>query len=124
MRLHRERGDETAFDQEMRIVAHDLPVLAGTRLGFVGIDDQVMWPCRIRGLRHERPFEAGRETGAAAPAQARGLHLGNDPILAFVDEALGIVPGAAFARAFEAPVAEAVEIGEDAVLVGEHSLIS
>ena len=108
----------------MRIVAHDLPVLAGAGLGFVGIDDEIVRPRRIGGLRHERPFQAGREAGAAAAAQARGLHLGDDPVLAFVDEALGIVPGAALARAFEAPVAEAVEIGEDAVLVGEHSLDS
>ena len=33
---------------------------------------------------------------------------------------LGAVPGAARPRALEAPIVEAVEIGEDAVLVGEH----
>ena len=119
MRLHREAGDETAFDQKMRIVAHDLPVLAGAGLRFVGVDDEIGGPRRI-GLRHEGPFEAGRKTGAAAPAQARGLHLIDDPVLALVDQRLGIVPGAARARALEAPVAEAVEIGEDAILVFEH----
>src|SRR5947209_593920 len=120
MRLHCEGGDETALDQEMRIVAHDLPVLAGPGLRFIGIDDEVVRPRRIGGLRHERPFEARREAGAAAPAQARSLHFGDDPILTFVDEPLSIVPGTAFAGAFKVPVAEAVEISEDAVLIGEH----
>ncbi len=32
----------------------------------------------------------------------------------------GAIPGAATARAFETPIIEAVEIGEDAILVGEH----
>ena len=35
---------------------------------------------------------------------------------------LGIVPLAALLRAFQAGVLEAVEIGEDAVLVGEHQV--
>ena len=37
-----------------------------------------------------------------------------------VDEALGAVPGAALARAVEAPVTLAVEVAEDAVLILEH----
>mmetsp|Transcript_3618 Transcript_3618/g.6624 ORF Transcript_3618/g.6624 Transcript_3618/m.6624 type:complete len:212 (+) Transcript_3618:1070-1705(+) len=32
VRVHRERGDETTLDQRVGIIAHDLPVLAGTRL--------------------------------------------------------------------------------------------
>ena len=32
MRLHREASDEAAFDQKLRIVAHDFPVLAGAGL--------------------------------------------------------------------------------------------
>ena len=41
-------------------------------------------------------------------------------VAALVQDRLGAVPGAARARAVEAPVALAVEIPEDAVLVGEH----
>ena len=119
MRLHGEGGDEAAFDQKVRIVAQDFAILAGARLGFVRIDDEIGGPRRVR-LRHEGPFEAGRKAGAAAPAQARGLHLIDDPVLALVDDGFGIVPAPARLRALQAPVAEAVEIEEDAVLVFEH----
>src|SRR5690606_9746630 len=71
-------------------------------------------------LGHEGPFEAGGEAGTAAAAEARGLDLVGDPVAALLDEALGAGPGAALARALEAPVALTVEIGEDAILVGEH----
>jgi hypothetical protein len=40
----REAGDQAALDQRVRIVAHDVAVLAGARLGFVGIDDEIMRP--------------------------------------------------------------------------------
>ncbi len=40
MRAHREARDQAAFDQEMRIVPHDLAVLAGAGLGLVGIDHE------------------------------------------------------------------------------------
>ena len=98
---------------------HDLAVLAGAGLGLVGIDDEVVRP-PVRLLRHERPFEAGREAGAAAAAQARGLDLVDDAVAALLQDRLGAVPGAARPRAFEAPVVQAVEVLEDAVLVGEH----
>ena len=39
MRAHGEAREQRAFDQELRIVAHDVPVLAGAGLRFVGIDD-------------------------------------------------------------------------------------
>ena len=44
------------------------------------IDEVVRAPVGL--LRHERPFEAGREAGAAAAAQARGLHLLDDGVVA------------------------------------------
>ena len=65
MGAHGEAGDQAALDQQMRIVPHDLAVLAGAGLGFVGIDDEIMRPL-VRLLGHERPFQAGREAGAAA----------------------------------------------------------
>ena len=102
VRPHGERGDERALDQRVRIVAQDLAVLAGARLGFVGVDDEIVRPLRIDGLGHERPFEAGRESRAAATAQARGLHLRDDPVASLVDDRLGVVPIAARPRALEA----------------------
>ena len=117
---HREAGDQAALDQRVRIVAQDLAVLAGAGLGFVGVDDEIMRPLGVDDLGHERPFQAGREARAAAAAQARGLHLVDDPVAALVDDRLGAVPVAARPRALQAAIAEAVEIGEDAVLVLEH----
>ncbi len=116
---HGEAGDQATFDQQMRIVPHDLAVLAGAGLGLVGIDHEIM-RAAVGLLGHERPFQPGREAGAAAPAQARVLHLVDDPVAALLQHRLGAVPGTACARAFEAPVVEAVEIREDAILVVEH----
>ena len=119
LRAHGEAGDQAALDEGVRIVPHDLAVLAGAGLGLVGVDDEIVRPA-VGLLRHERPFEAGREAGAAAAAQAGRLHLVDDPVAALVEDRLGAVPGAARHGALQAPVVEAVEIGEDAVLVGEH----
>src|SRR5262249_33505679 len=71
-------------------------------------------------LGHERPLEASGEARAAAPALAGSLHLVDQPVAALLDDRLGAVPGAALARAVEAPVMLAIEIPEDAVLVVEH----
>ena len=119
MRPHGEGGQHAALDQEMRIVPHDLPVLAGARLRLVGVDDEVV-RAPVGLLGHERPFQAGREARAAATAQAGALHLVDDPIAAHLQEELGSVPGAALLRGLEPRRVKAVEIGEDAILIGEH----
>ena len=124
MRTHREACDQAAFDQQMRIVPHDLAVLAGAGLGFVGVDDEIARAPVLGLLRHERPFHTGRKSGAAAAAQARGLHLVDDPVAPLVDDRLGAVPGAAAARTLKAPIMQAVEVLEDAVLVLEHQVVS
>ena len=90
-RAHGEAGDQAAFDQRVRVVAQDVAVLAGAGLGFVGIDDEI-GRTAVALLGHERPFQAGREAGAAAAAQARRLHLVDDPVAALGDDALGVVP--------------------------------
>src|SRR6185295_2077541 len=59
-------------------------------------------------------------TRAAAPALAGGLHLVDQRVTSAFQDRLGAVPGAARARTLEAPIVLAVEILEDAVLVGEH----
>jgi hypothetical protein len=120
MRVHRETCEQTALDQEMRIVPHDLAVLAGAGLGLVGIDDEIARPAVGGLLGHERPFQPGRKTRPAAPAQAGGLHLVDDPVAALVDDRFGAIPGAAAACTLKAPIVQAVEILEDAILVVEH----
>src|SRR5512138_747772 len=59
----------------MRVVGQELAVLAGARLGLVGVADEVD-PLGLLG--DEGPLEAGREPGAAAAAQVRLLHLVHD----------------------------------------------
>src|SRR5690606_26882619 len=98
-----------ALDEEMRIVPHDLAVLAGAGLGLVGVDHEIARP-PVRLLRHERPLEACREARAAATAQAGRFHLVDDPVASLFKNSLGAVPGAARPCAFEAPVMEPVEI--------------
>src|SRR5215470_16476311 len=75
-------------------------------------------------LRHERPLEPGREAGAAAPALTRRLHLVDDPVAPLFQDRLGAVPGAARTRARQAPIVEAVEVAEHAILVVEHHVLS
>ena len=118
-RAHGEAGEQAALDQRMRVVAQDLAVLAGAGLGLVGIDDEI-GRAPVAGLGHERPFQAGREARAAAAAQARRLHLVDDPVAALVDQALGVVPMATPHRARQRLVEAAVDVGEDAVSVSEH----
>src|SRR6202035_2235203 len=107
---------QAALDQEMRIMPHDLAVLARAGLRLVGIDHEIGRP-PVRLLRHERPFQPGRETGAATPAQAGGLDLVDDVVAPLLEDRLGAVPGAAAARAVEGEILAAVEIAEDAILV-------
>jgi hypothetical protein len=56
-------GKETrqaTLDQTLRIVPHNLAILARARLSFVGVDNQVLWPA-VTWLVHETPLEARRE---------------------------------------------------------------
>ena len=46
---HGEAGDEGALDELVRVLAHDLAVLAGARLGLVGVNHQKRRP-PVRGL--------------------------------------------------------------------------
>src|SRR5690606_22608223 len=103
VRIHGAARDQASFDKMVRVVAQDFPVLAGAGLGFVGIDDEVVRAAVI-DLGHEAPFQPGREPRAAATAQARGLDLVGQPFAALVEQILGAAPGAATARAFEAPI--------------------
>src|ERR1700722_18918271 len=104
----------------MWVVPHDLAILAGPGLRFVGVDNEVVWALGIDGLGHERPFEAGGEPRSPAAAQARGFHFRDDPVASLVDDRLGPIPIAARPRALEPAVAEPIQIGEDTILVFQH----
>ena len=118
MGSHGETGEQRTFNQFMRIVPYDIAILAGSGLALVRIDDQVGRPA-VRFLRHERPFQPGREPGSAAAAQAGILDLLDQRIAAPREQLPGAVPVAAPSRSGEPPVVLPVEVGEDAVLIGE-----
>src|SRR5690625_4523599 len=104
----------------MRVVAQDMTVVAGTRLGLVGVARQVF--LTRRRARHERPFQAGWKTRATASAQGGVLDrfnnfLGRD----FVPE--NLFPGAPAADlsvGCQRPALVLVKMGEDDV-VFSHS---
>src|SRR5262249_23181732 len=119
MRPHREGRDQASFDKMMRIVAHDIAVLAGTGLGLVCVDNKIVRPL-LDLFRHEGPLESGGESSSTAAAQTGPLHLVNQRFGAAGKNLLRAVPQAPCPRAFKAPVLKAVEVGEYAVPVGKH----
>ena len=56
----------------------DEAVLAGGRLAFVSVDEDVFGFVGLLG--DEGPLHAGGEARAAASTQVRGLHLGDDGV--------------------------------------------
>src|ERR1700691_3237190 len=123
MHPHRAARDQTSFDEQMRIVPHDLAVLAGAGFGLVSVDDEIA-RTTLGLFWHERPFDAGRESGTATPALAGCFHLVDDSVAAFFQDCLGAVPSAARAGAGQPPIVAAVEIFEDAVFISEHCSLS
>ena len=78
LRLDSARGDQAALEEAERDAEHDLAVLERAGLGLVRVDDEVVGPRVLVGLRNEAPFAARREERAAAAAQARRVELGDD----------------------------------------------
>ncbi len=77
LRADGEAGDHGAFDDRVRVVQEDDVILAGAGLGLVAVDQDVLGLVGLLG--HEGPLHAGGEAGAAATAQAGGLHGVDDP---------------------------------------------
>ena len=69
-------GDRHAFDHDEGIALHDHAVGEGAAVAFVGVADDVF--AVGAGLRHRLPLDAGREAGAAAPAQSGRGDVGED----------------------------------------------
>src|SRR5205085_5701988 len=121
---HGEAGDQCTLDQLVRIVADDLAVLATPGLGFVGVDDQEVGFAGLGLLGHEAPLHARGETRPAAAAQPRCLDLVDDRVLADREQRLGVVPVAAGARRLQPWLLEAIDVGEDAILVRERPRVA
>ena len=117
---HRKTSDQRAFNQLMRVMTDDLAILAATRLGFIGVDDEEIGPLGRWCLGHEAPFHSRRETRTTASAQARRLHFLNNRILPDLHEVRRFVPVTTRLRRFQGKVLIAVKVGEDAVFVIQH----
>ena len=134
-RSHGETGDQTAFDQFLRVVSHDFSVFARSRLAFVGVDDQILRPA-VRRFIHETPFQAGGKTGATATSQPTLLHFIDDPRRTFENDFFRFVPIAlrhakismnenfpsrrstnSSLRALQMPIVSTVEVREDPIFV-------
>ena len=66
-------ADRHALDQRMGIAFEFVAIHIGAGVAFIGVADQEL--AIRRRLAQELPFQAGRETGAAAAAQPRNLEL-------------------------------------------------
>ncbi len=66
VRLHDPGGDQHAFDEAVRVLLEIVAVLEGAGLALVGVHRH---QARRRLGAHQRPLAAGREAGAAEPAQ-------------------------------------------------------
>src|SRR5204862_3141884 len=73
---HGVAGDRHAFQQLVRIVSEQKPILERSWLTFGTIADQIF--CRTGILRHGLPFHAGWKAGTASTAKGRPLDLGDD----------------------------------------------
>src|SRR5262249_60646880 len=71
LRLDRVRRDQTALEQPVRDLEHDLAVLERPRLRLVGVDGDVDRLRDLVGRRNEARLASRREEGATAAAQVR-----------------------------------------------------
>merc|ERR1719193_768434 len=84
-------SDQAAFNQSVRVVPHDLTILASSRLALVSVDHQVLGAAVV-WLVHEAPLEAAGEASTTPPPQTAGLDLVDDPLATLLHDLLGLVP--------------------------------
>ncbi len=119
MGIHREGGNQTAFNQRVRIMAHDFTIFTGTRLGFIRVHDQIRRTA-ITFLWHKGPLQPGWKSRPAAAAQPGGLHLIDDPIAALFDQSGRAIPMATRLGTFQCALMHPIEIGENTILIFQH----
>eukprot|EP01139_Manchomonas_bermudensis_P011216 Amastigsp_a342364_35.p2 type:complete len:301 gc:universal Amastigsp_a342364_35:929-27(-) len=118
---HRKARNETPLDELVRVMTHDLAVLARPGLALVGVDDKVLG-APVVGLQHERPLEPGGEPSTATATEPRLLDLVEEPLGSLLNELFGLVPVAPLQSTLDARIAVAVEVRENAVLVAEPAI--
>ena len=69
-------GDKHPLDDEMRVSFEEEAVHEGARVALIGVAEEVLG--RASSRAEEVPLAAGGEEGAAAPAEARVVHLLDD----------------------------------------------
>ena len=112
---HSEAGNRHAFDQLMRILMHDVPVLEGAGFGFVRVADQIDW-LGIRG-RNEAPLYTGRETCTPTATQAAGFDLVGDGAAIHGERLFELLIPAIFQVTFDGRiVSDSVDVLEDQAL--------
>merc|ERR1719150_556378 len=113
---HGGASDQAAFNQSVRVVPHDLTILASSRLALVSVDHQVLGAAVV-WLVHEAPLKAAGEASTTPPPQTAGLDLINDPLATLLHDLLGLVPLPALHSSLEPPVMAAIDVGEDSVSI-------
>lgn len=123
--VHGPANHETALNELVGVLAHDLSVLTGTGLTLIGVDAKVAITNVVlpsRGV-HERPFHTGGETSASASSEVRLLGLVDDPVVALEHDLLGLVPVALAHGVLEGVAIGTVQILENAVLVLQTAVV-
>merc|ERR1719209_1274781 len=110
-------SNEAALHQGVRVVAHDLTILASSRLAFISVDHQVLGAAVVR-LVHEAPLETSGESSSTPPSQPTGLDLVYDPLATLLHNLLGLVPLASLHSSLQPPVVATINVSEDPVSVG------
>merc|ERR1719195_2111452 len=113
---HGGASHQTALNKSVRVVPHDLAVLASSRLALVSVDHQVLGAAVV-WLVHEAPLEAAGEASTTPPSQTAGLDLVDDPLATLLHDLLGLVPLPALHSSLEPPVMAAIDVGEDSVSI-------
>mmetsp|Transcript_5672 Transcript_5672/g.15056 ORF Transcript_5672/g.15056 Transcript_5672/m.15056 type:complete len:451 (+) Transcript_5672:362-1714(+) len=120
---HCRAGEQATLNKLVRVVSHDLTVLACARLRLVGVHHQILRRCRVV-LRHERPLEATWEASAATAAQARGLHVCNDLLRTHEHKLFGLVPISPLLGGLEVGRLIIVQVGKNTILVRQTTRVS
>lgn len=122
--VHGTASNKTSLNKLVRVLPHDLTVLAGTRLALVSVDNQVSRGGAVLPALgvHEGPLHSTGETSTTASSQTGGLDLGDDPVMSLDNHFLGLVPVTVLHGALEVGAVVAVQVGEDAILVLQAAL--
>merc|ERR1719400_1763539 len=113
---HSGTSNQAALHQGVRVVAHDLTILASSWLAFIGIDNQVFGAAVIRFV-HEAPLETTGESSTAPSPEPARLDLIYDPLAPLLHNLLGLVPLASLHGTLQPPVMATINVSKDSVRI-------